>query len=115
MQTLLLSWATLRPRRILAGCREPERTHSAGSFSVAFLLRVVGMTAVFGAAVASNGQAAASAAPITINILTDHPGARINPAIWGIFFEDINFGADGGLYAELVKNRGFEFPTPLMG
>ena len=35
--------------------------------------------------------------------------------MWGIFFEDINFGADGGLYAEMVKNRSFEFPDPLMG
>src|SRR5262249_31141818 len=42
-------------------------------------------------------------------------GPRINPAMWGIFFEDINLGADGGLYAELVKNRGFEFPNPFMG
>ena len=35
--------------------------------------------------------------------------------MYGIFFEDINFGADGGLYAELVKNRSFEFPQPLVG
>lgn len=35
--------------------------------------------------------------------------------MWGIFFEDINMAADGGLYAELVKNRSFEFNTPLMG
>ena len=35
--------------------------------------------------------------------------------MWGIFFEDINFGADGGLYSEMVKNRSFEFPDPLMG
>lgn len=35
--------------------------------------------------------------------------------MWGIFFEDINFSADGGLYAELVKNRSFEFLKPLMG
>ncbi len=53
------------------------------------------------------------AATITVDV--DQPGARINPAMWGVFFEDINFGADGGLYAELVKNRGFEFPEPLMG
>ena len=58
--------------------------------------------------------ATASAAP-TITVHTDQPGAKINPAMWGVFFEDINFGADGGLYAELVKNRGFEFPDPLMG
>ncbi len=35
--------------------------------------------------------------------------------MWGIFFEDINLGADGGIYAELVKNRSFEFYTPMMG
>jgi alpha-N-arabinofuranosidase len=35
--------------------------------------------------------------------------------MWGVFFEDINFGADGGIYAELVKNRSFEFDRPLMG
>lgn len=51
----------------------------------------------------------------TLTVRTDKPGARINSAMWGVFFEDINFGADGGLYAELVKNRGFEFPEPLMG
>ncbi len=51
----------------------------------------------------------------TITVQTDKPGAPINPAMWGIFFEDINLGADGGLYAELVKNRSFEFPNPTMG
>jgi alpha-L-arabinofuranosidase len=51
----------------------------------------------------------------TIEIQVDKPGAAINQAMWGIFFEDINFGADGGLYAELVKNRGFEFPDPMTG
>ena len=51
----------------------------------------------------------------TVTVSVDQPGAQINPAMWGVFFEDINFGADGGLYAELVKNRGFEFPDPLMG
>jgi alpha-N-arabinofuranosidase len=34
--------------------------------------------------------------------------------MFGVFFEDINFGADGGLYPERVKNRSFEFPEPLM-
>ena len=41
--------------------------------------------------------------------------ADVNPDMYGIFFEDINFGADGGLYAEMVKNRSFEFPQSLMG
>ena len=42
-------------------------------------------------------------------------GAEIQPTLYGHFFEDINFGADGGLYAELVKNRSFDFPQRLMG
>ena len=43
-------------------------------------------------------------------------GAPVQPTMYGIFFEDINFAADGGLYAELVKNRSFEFPQdPLQG
>lgn len=58
---------------------------------------------------------ATGAHALTLEIQADQPGARINPAMWGIFFEDINFGADGGLYAELVKNRGFEFPEAMMG
>ena len=55
-----------------------------------------------------------NAAP-TITIHTAQPGGKINPAMWGIFFEDINMAADGGVYAELVKNRSFEFKMPLMG
>ena len=42
-------------------------------------------------------------------------GADIQPTMYGHFFEDINFAADGGLYAELIKNRSFEFPQNLMG
>ena len=42
-------------------------------------------------------------------------GVPIQPTMYGIFFEDINFGADGGLYAEMVENRSFEFPQRLMG
>ena len=43
------------------------------------------------------------------------PVAEIQPTMYGIFFEDINFAADGGLYTEMVKNRSFEFDEPLMG
>lgn len=43
------------------------------------------------------------------------PGAPVQSTMYGIFFEDINFGADGGLYAEMVENRSFEFPERLMG
>ena len=55
------------------------------------------------------------AGPVTVSIAVDRPGAPIASTMYGIFFEDINFAADGGIYAEKVKNRSFEFPDPLMG
>ena len=48
-------------------------------------------------------------------VQTKRVGAEIQPTMYGLFFEDINYAADGGLYAELVKNRSFEFPQNLMG
>lgn len=48
-------------------------------------------------------------------VQTKKVGAEIQPTMYGLFFEDINYAADGGLYAELVKNRSFEFPQKLMG
>lgn len=42
-------------------------------------------------------------------------GSPIQSTMYGLFFEDINFGADGGLYGELVKNRSFDFPQQFMG
>ena len=51
--------------------------------------------------------------PLVVKI--DKPICPIQPTMWGIFFEDINFAADGGIYAELVKNRSFEFAKPMMG
>jgi alpha-N-arabinofuranosidase len=59
------------------------------------------------------GQAQQKA--IVISVDAAHPGAAISPHMFGIFFEDINFGADGGLYPELIKNRSFEFSEPLTG
>ncbi|MEY8759058.1 alpha-L-arabinofuranosidase C-terminal domain-containing protein [Chryseobacterium tongliaoense] len=42
-------------------------------------------------------------------------GIKIQPTMYGIFFEDINQAADGGIYAELIKNRSFEFDEPFTG
>ena len=50
-----------------------------------------------------------------IAIQVNQPGAEISPNMFGLFFEDINFGADGGLYPERIKNRSFEFTEPLAG
>lgn len=49
------------------------------------------------------------------NIDVKQVGAPIQPTMYGIFFEDINFGTDGGLYAELIKNRSFEFDNSFSG
>ena len=48
-------------------------------------------------------------------VQTNKIGAEIQPTMYGLFFEDINYGADGGLYAEMIKNRSFEFPQNFMG
>ncbi|MCR5159243.1 MAG: carbohydrate binding domain-containing protein [Prevotella sp.] len=50
-----------------------------------------------------------------MDVQTKKLGAPVQSTMYGIFFEDINYAADGGLYAEMVKNRSFEFPQRLMG
>lgn len=48
--------------------------------------------------------------PLTATVTLDRSAAKpISDEFIGIFFEDINYGADGGLYAELIRNRDFEF------
>jgi len=67
-------------------------------------------------AIASGAPRAQAPAPAGIAVTIDagKPGPTIAPTMYGIFFEDINFAADGGLYPERVKNRSFEFPEALM-
>ena len=61
---------------------------------------------------AALGRTAAAAEPesatASIVVHADREGPRVSPRLWGIFFEDINCSADGGIYAELVRNRSFE-------
>ena len=45
---------------------------------------------------------------VTILKILKTKGENISPNMIGLFFEDINFAADGGLYAELIENRSFE-------
>ena len=61
------------------------------------------------------GWLTASAQTPVFDVNTKKLGAPVQPTMYGIFFEDINYAADGGLYAEMVKNRSFEFPQHLMG
>lgn len=54
---------------------------------------------------------AGAAAPVTITVEAGATGKAISPDLFGIFFEDLNYAADGGLYAELVQNRSFEYSS----
>lgn len=56
--------------------------------------------------VTANLQAQMGKAKITVDVTK--PGHTISPTLFGIFFEDINLSADGGIYPELVRNRSFE-------
>jgi alpha-L-arabinofuranosidase len=68
------------------------------------------------AAVGAFAQAPAPARDVTVlTVGVTHPGPHVPDKMFGVFFEDINFAADGGLYPERVKNRSFEFPDRLLG
>jgi len=49
----------------------------------------------------------------TIHIDASDRSRQVSPTLYGIFFEDINYAGDGGLYGEMVQNRSFEFDHPL--
>jgi alpha-L-arabinofuranosidase len=67
-------------------------------------------TAVLLAVTLTQAAPARAADPgYTITVDTAATGPEINDRMYGVFFEDINYAADGGLYAELVRNRSFEF------
>ena len=56
-----------------------------------------------------------NAATNELVVQTNKVGAPVQPTMYGIFFEDINYAADGGLYAEMIKNRSFDFPQNFLG
>ncbi len=51
----------------------------------------------------------AKAQGVLWHIDTQSRGIAISPTLYGVFFEDINYAADGGLYAQLLRNRSFEY------
>jgi alpha-L-arabinofuranosidase len=53
----------------------------------------------------------AEALQASISIAAEKPRTAVSPTLYGIFYEDINYAADGGLYAEMVQNRSFEYHT----
>ena len=55
------------------------------------------------------GDATADPGSATVTVRAGDPGKAISPDLFGVFFEDLNYAADGGLYAELIQNRSFEY------
>ncbi|MHC1769340.1 MAG: alpha-L-arabinofuranosidase C-terminal domain-containing protein [Verrucomicrobiia bacterium] len=77
-----------------------------GKLRVALFLSVLtaaGLVSCFAADAAAQADP-----PASITVQVDKPGAKVSPLLWGIFFEDINLSADGGIYPEFVRNRSFE-------
>jgi alpha-L-arabinofuranosidase len=56
-----------------------------------------------------DGERFAGLQPLKASVTASGDSKEISPLLMGIFFEDINYAADGGLYAELVQNRDFEY------
>ena len=59
-------------------------------------------------AVGISALEAGAASTASLTVQADQPGVSISPMLYGIFFEEINCSGDGGLYAELIRNRSFE-------
>ena len=82
--------------------RSVLRGTALGVLSTAALPAAEAMTA---------GAARTAAAPATLTVDTAHPGHAVSPDLYGVFFEEINYAGDGGLYPELIRNRAFMDPA----
>jgi alpha-L-arabinofuranosidase len=69
---------------------------------LAFLVVSIGLPMI-----ASSDSTGAERAQLEVRL--DVPGRAISPDLFGVFFEDLNYAADGGLYADLIQNRSFEY------
>ena len=54
------------------------------------------------------GLGASAQSTALVSIQANQPGAVVSSNLFGIFFEEINFAGEGGLYAEMVRNRSFK-------
>ena len=79
------------------------------------LFGVAAAAAILSGAASLEAQSPAATKTMTGTLDPAKTKFDISPTMYGVFFEDINFAADGGLYAELIKNRSFEFPNGLSG
>src|SRR6266478_7454061 len=70
--------------------------------------QVLPKIAVLAIAGACSGVCVAQPAAVTLNIQLDKPVHAVSPTLYGLMTEEINYSYDGGLYAEMVRNRTFQ-------
>ncbi|MGO9206843.1 MAG: alpha-L-arabinofuranosidase C-terminal domain-containing protein [Candidatus Limnocylindrales bacterium] len=73
------------------------------------MIQRLALTALLTLTLPDSPASTARAERTTITVRADKPGKPISRDLFGVFFEDLNYAADGGLYAELVQNRSFEY------
>lgn len=67
---------------------------------------IAGIFFAFSGGLSARMSFAENLATITVDV--EHPGVKVSPTLYGIFFEEVNHAGDGGLLAEMVRNRSFE-------
>lgn len=109
-----ISWTSSNPEIIATDGRVTRPQAGAGDINVSLQATISkkGVNAIkeFMVTVLENGHT-----PYTLEVDVDQEGVEISPILYGAFFEDINYGADGGLYAEQIKNRSLEYDKSLEG
>ncbi|WP_243735270.1 LamG-like jellyroll fold domain-containing protein [Paenibacillus turpanensis] len=107
-----ITWASSHPAVIGTDGTVTRPQAGAGDATVTLTATIrkgaVAATETFEVTVWEQGAVA-----YTIHIDAANPAHEVSPTLYGLFYEDINYAGDGGLYAELVQNRSFEFGTPL--
>src|SRR4051812_16883345 len=88
-----------------------RRTRMSRPPKLLAVVSAVLLSATAAAATAATAGGASLDPDYTVTVAPQADGAAIDKSMYGVFLEDINYAADGGLYAELVRNRSFEFST----
>src|SRR5438093_6072506 len=94
----------MRNERRKTRMRNNNKIHYPRALRVVLTLAAFAATAMLAMTV---GRFALAQRPVTITVRVDQPGAKIDPIFYGLMTEEINFSYDGGLYAELIRNRTF--------
>ncbi|MBB3112854.1 alpha-L-arabinofuranosidase [Paenibacillus phyllosphaerae] len=107
-----IAWSSSDPAVVSADGKVTRPAAGQGDKKVTLTAKITNGTAqdtkTFTVIVWEEGSTA-----FTMNIDGKDAVHEVSPTLYGIFYEDINYAADGGLYGDLIQNRSFEFGTPL--